>query len=583
MAAAVLVLAWAMPLVGLRAQDVELTMSAGEGLEGFVSLRNRLQVPVKVANVQVRFLDARGQEHQFDHDAPLDVTLGPGEETDVAVSFRGAGEGWRLADYDRALPAVGLDIDRVAGPAEAALAGGQLPAIREALVDLRRDIAPVSRAYRLQRTALERTPGLIEAWYDFPRLDGLVTSMENFLCEEAGQRIMQSGAATRQRAYETVGAELRDIGLHVNCMSAEARLTMARTLIDGNRPQDALVFRSVDSEGNLLPEWRPIVIEASLAFAQAAVNLRASEFRTLRPALEALNDVHDLEPEDARLTRLADAMIPLVADWASRATEPPGIDMDGAQDAITLLRPRWDRYPQVMEAAGRLATIRIQRGMELCQNREWIASRNEFVRGERVLAGVPAWDEQAPQINHCRALGTLQEGRDMASDPQDLSAVRRSIGKLDEALSRYALSDEEIRTFREDIAASWVAVALREMSQRRMPGAHGALMSAEEVAQGPTDAVREGWLAYAEHLLDAQGLMLSDTDVERIREALQRGGEVDPDRSATIASRITLGYWGLRAGLPIGLLFAALGALGWAWAGKARAQRLARLAEEDLL
>lgn len=235
-----------------HAQSVTVTLSSNDNHEGFAHLENRFDFTVKVVNVQVTFQDPSGQERRFDNATPLDVNLPPGGEADVAVSLAGA-EGFRLQDASRVTVAAGVEIDPIAAPAEAAIASGDETALREALPELDRYIPTVSLGARLHADALARVPEVRQAYFDLERLDGLKAQIEERICENASQRILGASGRARMTAYEELGDSLREVGLHVNCMNAEAKLAMARTLIEGDRPQDALLFRETDEEGNLLP------------------------------------------------------------------------------------------------------------------------------------------------------------------------------------------------------------------------------------------------------------------------------------------------------------------------------------------
>jgi hypothetical protein len=566
-----------------HAQSVAVTLSSNDNHEGFAHLENRFDFTVKVVNVQVTFSDPSGQERRFDNATPLDVNLPPGGEADVAISLAG-GEGFRLQDASRITVAAGVEIDPIAAPAEAAIASGDETALREALPLLDRYIPTVSLGARLHADALARIPEVREAYFDLERLDGLKAQIEGRICENASQRILAANDRARMTIYEELGESLREIGLHVNCMNAEAKLAMARTLIAGDRPQDALLFRETDDDGNLLPEWRPIILEASLAFANKAVELGASQFNTLRPALESLNQAHELAPEDPRVTAVADALVPAVGRWAVRATDAMGRDLDGVQAALRLLRPTWDRYPAVMEAGNALAAILIESGNTYCEARQFTNARNEFIRGERILDGIEAWEANSDEINHCRALGALEEGRETAAIYTDINAPRRGFEKLEEALSRYDLSEEEVNAFKADISSAWVAVAQGQLEERSWNAARAALQEAIDVSPtGTTDEIREGYVSYVETVVDSKGYFMSGLEVDDAREALARAEGLDPARISGLESRLTMAFWGIRAGIPVlGLVFALI-ALAYMMASKAKARKMAAMVDDDLL
>ncbi|MBU6160366.1 MAG: hypothetical protein KGO50_04545 [Myxococcales bacterium] len=563
------------------AQDVAVELTSDGGTTGYARLENRFAFPVKVANVQVTFVEPDGSEVSFDNAEPLDINLQPGASTDIAVSFPDAGER-QISDAERVLAGVGVDIDLVAGPAQAALDGGDDARIREALTELRRFIPPVSRAARLQATALARNEEIRRNYFDLERLDGLRAAMEAKLCESASTQILNTRGAARISVYEEVGPLLREVSLHVNCISNEAKLAMAQTLVDSARPQDALLFREEDEQGNLLPEWRPIILEASVAFATTAKDIGASSMQTLGPAITALGDAREIAPEDPRVVALADELIPRLCRWVVTAMQPATEDRAGALEAITLLHPAWGTYPDVAVAGEAVASQIVEDGLALCRNDELVAARNEFVRGERILDGIPAWENNAEEINRCRALATLDEGIEMASNPNDPRMITRGYRKLEEAQSRYDLTQEEIDGFKSAMVDAWIARATQELEANHLDTARAALDAATEIAPGgTTEALREAWVRYVEKLTLVRGMGMNADDMEEGEAALSRAEGVDPARIDAARSGMQRAYYTLRFGIPAAGFLLGLIAILYAILQKQKAKRLSSMADLD--
>jgi hypothetical protein len=251
-----------------------------------------------------------------------------------------------------------------------------------------------------------------------------------------------------------------------------------------------------------------------------------------------------------------------------------------------MIRPRWSRFEQVEAAASVFADALIEAGLAYCERREYVNSRNRFIRGERILEGVPQWDARAPEINRCRALGALEEGREIANHPTDDDGPIRGFAKLEEAQSRFDLTDEDVNAFREAIAASWVSVANRQLNDAagaRWPAAAHSLSEAEQMSpSGRTDGMRTAWILYAETMYAYDGMTMSGVEVEEAREAVANAEGVDEERIAAIEGKLTMAYYGYRLGIPavggLVLLFGGLMAL----ANRRKAKKYAAMDLDDL-
>lgn len=532
-----------------------------------VTVSNPFEFEVRVVNLRLDFPQADGTRVFVFSEPGLDETLPPQRSWTGPVRFANP-QGFDLSAAAGTSAAGGVDLDALEPPARAAIASGNLQTIKAQLDIVRPRVAPVSRAARFHGDVLATMEVENARYFNRERIDGLVTDLENAMCEGAGRRITSaSSQSSRETAYQEMGSLLREANLHINCIPSEAKLVAARMLIASNRPQDALVIRELGEDGQPSPEWRPIVIQANLAFARTTAELEATVFSSLKPALEALNEVRRLDPQNAQLAATAAALLPRIARWIETACEPMTRDLENARELLGMLRPAWDDSADVRRAAGRFASALVESGLQYCTRREYINSRNEFVRGERILDGIPEWEDRRDEINRCRALGSLAEGRELASHPTDPAAPGRGLAKLDEALQRFPLTQEEQDAFTAHVAQAYVNVARRHIEAFAFPAAVNTLETAESTSPtGRTDGIREAWLFLAETHWERAGLLMTRPNIEESQDALERSEQINPARRDELESALRRASLVNRFGLPAGaaaLALLVLGALMW--------------------
>lgn len=578
------------------AQNPGLRIDEVDGTTATVQITNPFTFDIEVANVRLEFNNDDNSRTFYYSQPNWHQAIEADGAWTGSLQFTAADgtSGHDLAAYDGYSIAAGVDIAALEGPARAAIASGDADAVREQLAIMRPRVAPISRSARFhaEQIALSGLP--VDTWFNLERIDALVASLEDALCEQASTTIIDArNNEARREAFETLAPSLREDGLHITCINSDARLAMARALIDGDRPQDALLFKETDDEGNLLPEWEPVYIQAALALARAAADLQVSVYSSLRPAMESLNEVLALDPDNAELGQVAARLVPMSARWVIQACEPMTRDLENAMVMLELLRPQWSEYEVVEQAATAVAETLVEVGLGFCERREFINARNRFVVGERLLEGVPAWEESADEINRCRARGALAEGRDIANTAGEAnnignqgsneSDMARAMEKLDEALGRFDLPAADTDAFRADIAAVWVRIAERQLEDFAFDAARSSLGHAEEISPtGPSDASRAAWLLYAEKRYEYEGLLMKGVDIDDARAAIERAGDVDPDRAAAISSKLTTAFYGYRVGIPAaGVLLAALAGL-FAMNSKRKAKRLAEMSDDDI-
>ena len=552
--------------VSASSQSLDVTVGDAEGATVGITVANTYYFDVTLVNVRIAFENIDGSQTFYFSAPGLTESLAAGETWEGPLTFAAADGSAPPADvdwgnYDRLSAAGGVDLNALEADAQAALEDCGVEGLREQLAIVRSRVAPVSRSARFHAEQLAGSGLPVAQWFDLERIYGIVARIEQAICAEASTRYLRTRASAQPELYATLGGELREVDLHINCLSTEAKLAAAAALIRNERAQDALVL--VEREDGVPTEaWRGIFIQGSLALARTAAALQVTAFTAIRPALQALNDVHALEPDNADLQRIANVLIPNAAQWMITATEPMTRDLANAEIALQMLRPTWSRFEQIEVAAGRFASAMIEDGLEQCRTGNFVNSRNRFDRGERILTGVPEWEARAEEINRCRALGALQEGREIAGNVNDDNAPARGFAKLDEAQSRFDLEPAEIDAFKNDIADAWVAIALRQIEDERdFPGAIHSLGEAEAVApNGRTATIQDAWLRYAEQLHAQYGMLMTGEQVDDAQAAIARADGVDAARIEALEGKLTLARYGYRVGIPVGVIV--LGLLG---------------------
>ena len=579
--------------VPAAAQDLSLTLGASEGPSVTVTAENTYEFEVTLVNVRISLEEAAGTTVHYFSGGGLSEVLAPGASWEGLLTFAQADgtapdEFVDWDNYQRMSSAAAVDIDAFAPAVQAALDSDEWEALGAQLAFVKSRTPPISRAARFHEAQVAATGMDVNRYFNLERIDTMRESLENAICDNASNQIMslRGSQDSREEQYNVLSENIRAFGLHINCMNSDGKLAAALMLISGDRPQDALLFKETDEEGNLLPEWVPIYTTANLALARTAAELGVTQFASIRPSLEALNNVHDVDPDNEELLRIAAILVPNAAGWVETASGPINRDIDGAQECLEMIRPRWSRFEAVESAAAVFAEALIEAGLEYCERREYINSRNRFIRGSRILEGVPQWEARSDEINRCRALGALDEGRELANHPTDDEGPIRGFVKLEEAMGRSTLTDEDITSFKTDIASAWVAVAVRQLTDEngaRWAAAEHSLDEAEEMSPtGRTDGMREGWILYAETMYEFDGMSMTGAEVDVARAALEKAENVDPERISAIADKLTMAFYGYRVGIPAVLfLFLFLAAI-FALTNKRKAKKFAEMDVDDI-
>jgi hypothetical protein len=133
--------------------------------------------------------------------------------------------------------------------------------------------------------------------------------------------------------------------------------------------------------------------------------------------------------------------------------------------------------------------------------------------------------------------------------------------------------------FKADIATAHVAVAQFALDEGSYPRVRTSLAAAEAVSPvGKTDAMRDVWIGYAEHMTAARGIFIKGADVEDVRDALAEAEAFAPERVAAVNASLSRTFYLLRVVIPGTFLTLIIAAVLFARARAAAAKR--RFAEE---
>ena len=319
-------------------------------------------------------------------------------------------------------------------------------------------------------------------------------------------------------------------------------------------------------------------MEAHLSLAQAALDMNAETFSTFERVLDSLHRVIEMDPENERLVGISRAILPRACTWVDVAAGRG--EYDNVLTIMTLLRADWPEDTNVLRVSDLVARSLLESGQRWASRGMYVNARNEFVRGERLFEGIPVWEAERETINHYRALGVLEEARETSDLHTDDGAATRALARLDEALQMYDLSQEEIDEFKAYITQAYVGTATLQMDEFAFPMGADLLRLAEETSPtGRTDAIRVGWLLYAEKRYEKGGVFMRGIDIADAREKLAMAEEVDPARIATVSKQLTVAYYGYRVAIPVSVILFGM----FAWFLRVRSKREAkRLEEMDL-
>lgn len=527
-----------------------------------LTLRSEVPFEVVVGSIRIGYQAAGGATDFYYAEPDYPFTLGAQGGDDERWSGRLT---FRMPDgsavppdldvnwvgYERLSVAAGFDVAAWAEPLEPLVRGGTWAQLAEVMPDVRIRERVIDRGPRLHREQLERA-GFDLSRFDHARVVALLEGLRARACTLATDAVLAARTPrAREAAYRDVLEKLGELDLRVTCMTQEAQLAAARALLRGDRPQDALVFRMRDEHGEYLPGWAEIYTESRVALIEGGLRSGVESVNAFNTLFTALENLRDATPDDPRLEDLARRLVANALAWAGRALERR--DEHDATEIVARIRPDWGEYGDFDEVAGRVAERMLAEGIREAERGNLINARNVFVRGNRFLEGVPAWEARRDEINRTRALATLREALDRARSDADQRALDRAWETWDEAVRMSPLTAEDRASFGSDLAEIALGRAAEALEEFRFPTADHALRKAEEFhPEGAAASIRTAWLDYAEQMHAWRGMLLTGAQIEEARAALERAGDVDPERRDTIAGRLDRAWWGYRVGVPVG-------------------------------
>ncbi|TVQ98249.1 MAG: hypothetical protein EA398_13585 [Deltaproteobacteria bacterium] len=531
-----------------------------------VELESEIPFPVVVGSIRVGYARGGGATDFYFAEPESPIALGAaegGEERWTGrLTFRLPDGGEIAGDadidwggHDRLSVAAGFDVGEWAAPLEPLIERGTWPQVAEAIPDARVRERVIGRGARFHADQLSRA-GFDDGMFDHARVRAVLDGLTERACGLADAAIMRARTPrAREAAYREQMELLDAVGLRVTCLAQETQLATARALLRGDRPQDALVFRMRESDGSFLPGWAEIYAESRVSLIEDGIRTGAESINAYGTLFTALEDLREAMPEDPRIEALARRLVSSGLAWAQRAMDRG--DHHDAMEFLARVRPEWSEHGDFDPLAGPVAERMLAEGVREAERGNLINARNVFIRGNRFLEGVPQWEEGRDEINRVRALARLREALDTARADGDPGALERAWGVWDQAVRMSPLTDADRAEFGTDLSEIALGRVDEALEEFRFPTADHALRWAAEVHPEGSGAssIRTRWLDYAEAMHDWRGFLLTGVQMEEAREALERAGDVDPERADEISGRLDRAWWGYRVGVPVGAFF----------------------------
>ena len=455
----------------VRAQDlpqVRVAVDPGEGSEARVDVHNGWSREALFIGVGLEERGAGGARLDWLSTPVQRQRLAPDARWQGTLRFqRPEGSGTEgLPAWQNVIVGAGVDVAEVAQAWGAALDRNDRDFALRHHRELRAMQMSVQRSVRRLGALVDALEEGERRWFDLETLVALRERLRQSECDAASARVLRARNDNARRELHRENVDrFGQMELDIRCLSEEAKLSVARALIRGERPDEAVAFSSRDEQGELLPEWRPIYVDARLGFVQRLLRENIQAPNLLRTALTALADIHQIAPEDARIRQAGAQIVPRVLAHLAQAIESR--QRNDVLEWVELLRPAWADEPGVMEALHRAAALYVEEGLREARSGQTTTARALFVRGERAFEGVEAWESRRDEINLERARALLREGVEIAANERDPRAPARGMEKLEEARRTFALPGADEEAFLADIAHAEVAVSGYELEQTR--------------------------------------------------------------------------------------------------------------------
>ena len=520
---------------------------ASSGLAANLSLHitNESGVTVRIVGMVIEYDTMAGDVLTFGAPDDMDVRVEAGQLVTPTLTFSTADDA--TGQYPN-WPAP-YTLESVVGASlEELRAWVATPAVDTAAASVMLDnLVGLARAMRNAQSyheeRLNQLPDKGE-WFDNEAVEALNPAAREALCATMVLRVR--GAERGQERvdeYRAVHSELLDHNMYTDCLGEEIQLLAARSMVEIDRAQDALVMTPRDENGEVKAEWYDIYIAGRFGLAGDGVG--AVSIIQFRPAVDSLAELKRLVPENPEYLTLRDRLLRAAANHINSLIEEEK-EMD-ALDMILLLREAFAEHSTVVTANSAAAVGVIQWGIRAAEGGQPIRANNAYVRGLEHFQGVPSWEEQSPRLQVARSASFLSSAEASLAE-----------GQLDEA--EETLAEAEGRNLeldpaeRERILGSVLVARWAEVNELIDEGeyerAYHLAVSLEENEDYPVEALGDDlagtYFKLGQTVWDKYGYLggaFGGGTLAVAEQALERGKGANPDEAEALQSKIKTSRW----------------------------------------
>ncbi|MCA9563283.1 MAG: hypothetical protein KC561_07330 [Myxococcales bacterium] len=550
------------------------TLLSGESAQLDLEISNTSITPIKLFHIAIDYDTIGGATLAFETQDAFTLDVPAGQTLTQQVTFRtadAAGETivW-TAPYSQVVR-FGADAEAFAA---AAAALDDPEAIESAMSQSRFFQRALERA---QRNEPERIAALPDSarWFDADAFAAQREPLGEALCTAFARQLERAhGGQPQVELFTDLHQRLLAVGLYQDCIPLETRMTIARSMVRMDRPQDALMFIALNEDGSVPEEWRQIYIDGRLEMARTYATARAEE--QFRPGIESLNEAFRVAPDDPRLPAVADTLLQAYTAFIStQLAEGEAID---ALDSLLAVTENFGEHPLVVASMEAVAEGLIVYGENAANEGNAIRANNAFIRGGDAFEGRDFWESRLDRLQaarrayYTRTLDALiaAGGLDQADELYEEAIGRRvDYQEADIRALLTTLIEGHWAAVHETIDAGELETALVR-ANRVLERDHAAEILGERVAQT--------YLEIGTKLVDQIGLLgaaFGGNAVKAAKEALDKGKDADPAAAAAALSTLSTGA--IIVPVVFGAIFLVAGAvllLKGKWRKRGKAKRL---------
>ena len=549
--------------------------SSGHAANLTLHITNEAGVSVRIVGMVIEYDTMAGDVLTFRSSDDMDVRVEPGQLVTPTITFStgddatGQYPNWPAPYTIESIVGASLEELRalIAAP-------GEETAVVSRLVN---DLVGLTRAMRNAQSYHEERLSSIPdraGWFDHEAVEALQPAAREALCATMAARVRAARRGEeRVDEYRAVHGELLDHNMYTDCLGEELQLLAARSMVEIDRAQDALVMTPRDENGEVKAEWYDIYIAGRFGLAEDGAE--AVTIIQFRPAIDSLAELKRLVPENREYIALRDRLLRIAANHINALVEEEK-EME-ALDMILLLREAFEDHPTVVTANGVAATGLVEWGIRAAAGGQPIRANNAYVRGLENFQGVPSWEEQAPRLQVARSQSFIQS----AEASLEAGNLDQAEETLAEAVSRNLELDpaERSRILGGVLVQRWAEIA-EMIGESRFEEAYHLAVRLEENEDYPVEALGDErantYFELGNAIWEQYGFVggaFGSSTLEIAEQALERGKEANPDEAAAIQSKIKISRWIMPVFLAFILLVAGTVILargGWRKRRKAR-------------